>query len=207
MATARSTVRPVPQRQSRRKLLLLVVVILAGVGGLIYVHGAGSSSKSAAHKHHAVAAGHGKNVYAQRSRRHAAAHPGFVHRAEFARHVLPTLYRATPVFDRAAGDAANASGDLTALQQVCSNYGTRITTLAAQVEGVPHPWAWYTAAGTWRHDLIGVYHYMLGALQQCETAASDGDGASAGSAISDIGAAAQQLHQQVGLGQYYLAHS
>jgi hypothetical protein len=42
---------------------------------------------------------------------------------------------------------------------------------------------------------MGVYHYMLGALEQCQTSGDTQDSAEAAGSIADVATAARQLHQ------------
>jgi hypothetical protein len=67
--------------------------------------------------------------------------------------------------------------------------------LMARADGVPHPYAWYSPVGTFHHRVMGTYHYMLGALEQCQTAGDTQDSAEAAGAISDVATAASQLHR------------
>jgi hypothetical protein len=105
------------------------------------------------------------------------------------------MARSEPVFDRAAGDAVRVSGDLTTLDATCTTYGEKITVLDSQFEGVPHPRPWYYHVGQIRHNMVGTYHNMLGAIDNCHAAVSADDSGAASSAISDMSAAATQLHQ------------
>jgi hypothetical protein len=97
-------------------------------------------------------------------------------------------------FDKASS-AVSTSPDLSQLVPLCTNYGNTITMQEARADGIPHPYAWYTPVGTLHHEMMGVYHYMLGALEQCQTAGDTQDSAEAAGSIADVATAARQLHQ------------
>jgi hypothetical protein len=111
----------------------------------------------------------------------------------YAVKLLPILDVSTHVFDQAVSAAATSASD-SSLESVCNQYGDQITILASQFDGVPHPWPWYTAAGYMHHNWIGIYHYMLGAIQDCQTSLQMGDNGQAATAISDMKTADSNIH-------------
>jgi len=99
----------------------------------------------------------------------------------------------TPVFDQAASQGSSTEGP--GLGDACNQYGDQISILESEFEGVPHPYAWYSKAGWMHHSFAGVYHEMLGALQECQTAVSNQDDGALASAVSVMAAADGEMRQ------------
>jgi hypothetical protein len=110
----------------------------------------------------------------------------------YATGLRPVLKQSRAFFDQAARAAAS-SPNLDALGQVCSRYGPLVQITAQQIEGVPHPWAWYSSAGYFHHHMMGIYHRFQGALNLCATAASNGDSGAAATAVADLATEASHL--------------
>jgi hypothetical protein len=110
----------------------------------------------------------------------------------YGRGLRPVLDRSRALFDQAAQSAAS-SPNLDALGQACSQYGPLVQVVADQVEGVPHPYAWYTSVGYFHHRMMGVYHRFQGALNLCGTAAGNGDSSAAATAVADMATEAANL--------------
>ncbi|MGH2443159.1 MAG: hypothetical protein ACRDFX_08355, partial [Chloroflexota bacterium] len=105
----------------------------------------------------------------------------------YARGLRPVLARSRPLFDRVA--AATTSSSLSGLAQVCNSYGSMVSIAEYQADGVPHSGYWYQPVPRLHHRLFGIYHDMLGAMQDCQTAASNQDSYSASVAQQDAQAA------------------
>jgi hypothetical protein len=188
----------------RRNLLLAVFAALAvTLGGYMILHA--SSGRGATQKHHhrtatsALAACGSRKTHARRtcaglptaSRRPAARHAPSIMKL-YALGLQPVLDRSRALFDQASRAAAS-SPNLDALSQVCSQYSPLVQVAADQVEGVPHPYQWYTSVGYFHHGMMGVYHRFQGALNLCATAASNGDSSGSATAISDLATEASHL--------------
>jgi hypothetical protein len=110
----------------------------------------------------------------------------------YAVHLVPVLKRTRAAFDGAT--AATQATDLDTLDSVCGSYGTQITILSEEADGVPHPGPWYQPVSELHHNLLGLFHDMLGALQVCQTASENGDYDTVAVARADIASAAQRMH-------------
>jgi hypothetical protein len=115
-------------------------------------------------------------------------------RSKYAAQLVPVLDASVRLFDQTSS-GVSTSADLSQLVPLCTNDGNQIATLETRADGVPHPYAWYSPVGTFHHQVLGVYHYMLGALEQCQTAGDSQDSAEAAGSIADVATAARQLHQ------------
>jgi hypothetical protein len=127
-------------------------------------------------------------------------------RKHYAAQIVPVIDRSTHIFDAAARDVASANGNFDALQQSCSSWGGKAISIEAQYEGIPHPYVWWTPAGTLHHQVSGVYHYMLGAIQNCQEAVQATDSDASSAAISQMTTAAQDLHNQENYARYLATH-
>lgn len=199
----------------------LVVVVFAALG--LFLHGGSPAPARAARAGHQVAAAvhhhtrhrTARHTHATHSRkkhvvrRVARAHKhrrsvakshrvhhskGFLAERAYARHILPLLDMSARTFARAES-AANAAGD-SQLGSVCGGFNGQVDLLQQEYTGIPYSRAWYTRVGTMHHWIEGLYHTMQGALQQCQTAASNGDYAAAATAKSDMASAATRMQQQ-----------
>ena len=185
---------------ARRRLLGLCTIVLAALVGSAFLLG-GHGSKVIAHgkKHHRLMARafrpttHPVSSPRGKGKKHKVTKPRYSAAHRYAVQILPVLDRSVVEFDRAVADASGIA-DPSALDGACGNHGTQVNILASYFDGVPHPWPWYSALGSLHHDAMGAYHYMLGALQACQTAASSGDGTGIQSSVSDMSAAAAQMH-------------
>lgn len=164
---------------------------------------AGKHARSTQHKHvrstqHRHAARHASRPT---HRRHVAAkahhvhHPrGFTQRQQYAKQVLPLLDMSVRMFGQAS--SATGGAGFSQLGGVCGRYNGQVDLLQQEYSGIPYAESWYTYVGSLHHNIEGVYHYMLGALQQCQTAVANGDYNAAATAKSDISTAAAQMRSQ-----------
>jgi hypothetical protein len=182
------------KKRSGRKLLFFVVAVVALAFGWVHiVHGSSGKSKpkhtttvtcTKPSKHqkkacHRVAA----------AATHGRTRPSAIH--VYATHLTAVLGRTRSAFDGAS--AAVQSTDLGSLDATCGDYGSRITILASEADGVPHPGPWYQPVSKLHHSLLGIYHDMQGALQVCQTASQNADDGAAATARDDIATADQQM--------------
>jgi hypothetical protein len=127
-------------------------------------------------------------------------------RKRYAARIVPVMDRSTHIFDGASHGIASANGNFNALQQQCSYWGPKVQTIEAEYEGIPHPFVWWTPAGTLHHQVSGDYHYMLGAIQNCQEAIQGTDSDASAVAVSQIAAAAQNLHNRENYARYLATH-
>jgi hypothetical protein len=194
---------------SRRLTLLLLLVVAAGAVLFVILRGTGSSKSAAGHKQqvaiathsHSKSSGHAKVAHTGKrstTKRPTTKHPAKPAkkrtltpdqrmRKQYSGQLLPILDRSRAVFDQAARSTASTYG-LGALQGVCGRVGNRVAILQDQIEGVPHPFVWYSPAGTLHHNILGIYHAMAGSALACQTAAGNGESDGAASAVADIAA-------------------
>lgn len=184
--------------------LAALVLLTAGCGMSFSLPGTGKAHSSHA-KERLVAAVHlsphhraGRSHLSKGLRHPATAHvvshtKSFSAQHRYAVKILPVLDASTRVFDSAVAAAATGASD-SALDSTCSQYGDQISILASEFDGVPHPWPWYTQPSSMHHNFMGVYNYMLGAIQSCQTAVASGDNSTAASAISDMKTADDDMH-------------
>jgi hypothetical protein len=119
---------------------------------------------------------------------------GFLAQRSYARHILTLLDMSARTFGRAES-AVNAAGD-SQIGSVCGSFNGQVDLLQQEYTGIPYSRAWYTQVGTMHHWIEGLYHTMLGALQQCQTAASNGDYGAAATTKSDMAGATTRMQQQ-----------
>ena len=127
-------------------------------------------------------------------------------RKHYAARIVPVIDRSTHIFDSAASRVASSNGDFNALQRSCSYWGGKVDSIDAAYEGVPHPYVWWTPAGTLHHRVSGIFHYMLGAIQNCQESVQATDSAQSASAISDMSTAARDLHNVENYARYLATH-
>ncbi len=127
-------------------------------------------------------------------------------RKHYAARIVPVIDRSTRIFDGAARGATSANGDFNALESACSYWGGKVQTSDAEYEGVPHPYVWWSPAGTLHHQVSGVFHYMLGAIQNCQESVQATDSGESSTAISQMAAAAQNLHNKENYARYLATH-
>lgn len=127
-------------------------------------------------------------------------------RKHYAARIVPEMDRSTHVFDGAARGVATADGNFDTLQQSCSYWGGKVVAIEAAYEGVPHPYVWWSPAGTLHHQVSGVYHYMLGAIQNCQEAVQSTDFSASSTAVSQMAAAAQDLHTHENFARFLATH-
>jgi len=117
-------------------------------------------------------------------------------RKHYAARIVPVIDRSTRIFDGAARGATSANGDFNALESACSYWGGKVQTSDAEYEGVPHPYVWWSPAGTLHHQVSGVFHYMLGAIQNCQESVQATDsGESCHSHITNGGGRSKSTQQ------------
>jgi hypothetical protein len=114
----------------------------------------------------------------------------------YAVRLFPVVSRARRTFDALAHKAETTKA-LATLSQVCARSIKNLGVQQDYVDGIPHPFAWYTRAGLLHWDILGVYHTMLGATENCQTTASNGDRTGADLAVSDMRHATTQLNREV----------
>lgn len=93
-------------------------------------------------------------------------------------------------------ESATNAADVSQLGSVCGTFNGQVDLLQQEYAGIPYSTAWYTQVGTMHHWIEGLYHTMLGALQQCQTAASNGDYGAAATAKSDMAGVTLRMQQQ-----------
>ncbi|GAC1623656.1 MAG: hypothetical protein NVS4B2_00740 [Chloroflexota bacterium] len=167
-----------------------------------------SSSANTTH-HHArlLALAHGKHLHAHVVR-HVFRRPPpvpFPERRAFALHVIPILDHSTVIFDHAVA-AVSSAGGLGNMSGPCADYLSQVQIQASYLDGVPRPFAWYSAAGSLSHQIWGIYHDMSGALQSCQTAIESQDSGTAATAIADMSSAAARLHGIDNYSRWVLHH-
>lgn len=191
---------PAPPKKSGRRRVLLLVVVLAGLvfGTVHIVYGSGAKSPARHHPRRTACATtrlhhHVARVTCAASHRRKTRH---VHRTalqSYAHGLVAVLRRTRAAFDGAAAAVGNAGPD--SVDSVCNSYGTQITILESMADGVPHPGAWYQSVSSLHRNLLGLYHDILGGLQDCQTGAENGDFGTVGVATSDIQNADVSLRQ------------
>jgi hypothetical protein len=92
-----------------------------------------------------------------------------------------------------------------ALSSTCASYTTRIEVVEYEYEGVPHPYPWWTPVGTLHHRISGIYHYSLGAMQNCLEAVAISDTGTASLALSEMSTGARDLHAMDQYARYLAA--
>lgn len=179
---------------NRRTLFLAVAVVLVGALALFFRAGTGSS-KSATPVPRATAVkptAHPRPVL-----RPASVPLSVLTERRYADRLLPVVARAARVFNTVAR-AAQTKSSLGPLAQVCAASIKGIGVQEDYVDGVPHPYAWYTRSGLLHQDILGIYHKMIGATENCQITASNDDQTGADIAVSDMRHAASQLDRVVG---------
>jgi hypothetical protein len=196
---------------NRRALLIVLLIVVVVAGGLYVVSSRGlspfSSAKSSTPAKPTATPGgtavavagtpgvtatptpgtkqsgkpKGRNLGPQRRELHG-----------YAAALIPILDRSVPVFNSVAHQASSTS-DLGKLNQICFGNLKRLGVVQAQAEGVPHPSPWYTLVGKYHHKLLGIYHQMVGATDECATAAGNGSPSDAAVAVSIMNRQAQAL--------------
>lgn len=161
---------------NRRALLIALLVAVLAVAGLYMVAGRGGASAqpSGAVHHTHVPRNHTERLYAAQ--------------------LLSVVDHSAAVFLSVARHAENA-GRMGRLNSVCSSAIQQLTLLQARVDGVPHPFSWYSTSGRLHHRLLGMYHNMVGAAVACQTDAGNGDSGDAAVAVHQMAVAAQQLRR------------
>lgn len=178
---------------SRRVIFLAVAVIMVG-GVLGFVRVTGGSSKTVSPAPHATAV---STATAKRPKVRPIKVPAAVMaERRYAVRLLPIVSRARHSFD-AITRAAEHTRSLASLAQLCGRNIKNIGVQQDYVDGVPHPYAWYTRSGLLHWDILGIYHTMLGAAENCQTTAGNGDRTGADIAVSDMRHATSQLNRVV----------
>lgn len=171
---------------SRRTLLLLVVVVVGVLLVLYLLFGRGSSQ------------GAPPPTPTPRMRNgHLVPSPTPIPKQvrairSFAAHVVPVVDRSLRKFRRIAGSASSAP-NMSALSAICTRAVKRVGVQQDLLDGVPHPYAWYTPAGRMHHYILGIYHDMLGSAIACQTDAGNNDYGNAPGAVAGLRRAAQTL--------------
>jgi hypothetical protein len=116
---------------------------------------------------------------------------GWTERKLYASQILPDLTADVGLFTRASQTARRTR--LAQLVDVCTTYGNRIGFQQNQLEGIPHPYLWFTPAGRLHHRVLGVFHFMLGAINACATAGDARSSSLARKAEADMATAAGRM--------------
>lgn len=160
-------------------------------------HRTGASHHAAASKHPTPAAPTEAQIQAREMK---------LQRKRYAARIVPVLDRSTRLFDGAARAVASVNGNFNKLQQTCSYWGGKVLTIDAAYEGIPHPYPWYSPTGTLHHQVSGVFHYMLGAIQNCQEAVQATDSGASSTAVSQMATAARNLHNLESYARYLALH-
>jgi hypothetical protein len=197
-------------------IMLLAAAIIVVAVFLFRATRAKSTATAPAHTASTVAKHAGRGVHHSQPQSHKApkaltasqvrARAMDNQRKHYAARIVPVIDRSTHIFDAAARGVASANGNFDALQQSCSYWGGKAVSIEAQYEGVPHPYVWWTPAGTLHHQVSGVYHYMLGAIQNCQEAVQATDSDASSAAVSQMTTAAHNLHNQENYARYLATH-
>lgn len=198
-----------PLLSARNLLIGIVLVILAfATVHIVYGSGAKKPTKHAARRpHHALctprkhghshcrtqtAAGHHtrKQSRAKHATRLSAFHPTAEERYQM--HVMHVLDRQRHTFDYVSYDTGIKTLDQ--LTSACANNLTRISIMTDEVDGIPHPGAWYSSVASFHRRVLQAYHDMASALEVCSTGAGNGDGNSVATARQDLVTATRELH-------------
>ena len=129
----------------------------------------------------------------------------FKQRYLYAMHVLPVLDHSRKLFDQAASAVSGASG-LDAMNTACEQYQNEVPIDLSYADGVPHPFAWYSAAGALHHQVLGVYHDMAGALTSCQNAFGAGDDGAGAQAAADVRTADEEMRQVDDYARWLVQH-
>jgi len=182
--------------------LIAAVLIVLAFGAVHIAHG--SSTKKGHHHgaHHRSRAdvcrhagnGHVRHVCARRHphapslnvQRHKPAPPSQLPVHRYGAVLAPALDHARHVFDSIANTLALT--DDGSVGPVCGGFETRVSILTDEADGVPHAGAWYLAVPALHRQVMGVYHNMAGALEECRTGSENGDGEALATARSDVAA-------------------
>ncbi|HZU11699.1 MAG TPA: hypothetical protein VFB58_02580 [Chloroflexota bacterium] len=162
---------------NRRALLIVLVLVVAAVV-VVYMMMGKTTGQAAAHKttptHHVNAVLHTEEVYAVQ--------------------LLPVLDRSASDFSSVAARAGRTS-NLGKLNNLCGSVIPELSVMESRADGVPHTFQWWTPAGHMHHHLFALYHDMLGAAVACQTDASNGDSADAGTAVHQMQGSAAKLRR------------
>jgi hypothetical protein len=186
---------------TRRTLLLLVLVVVAG-GALLLVTRSGggllaSSSSATSTPTPAPTPHRGTHVRGTPVKPSPTPIPApLLHERQYAARLYPIVNHATLVFDRAVRGASG--GNLSAVAKSCGHYVQLVGVQLNQVDGVGHPYTWYSPAGLIHRNVLGIYHDMIGAAENCSTTAGNGDQSGTAQARSDMRNADSRLHQMAG---------
>ena len=212
--------RPVTSRSSNSSLfgstlmILLVIAIVVVAGIFIFRATRASSTAKSASRVATVTPHNRAHRAAKRTIRVAptstsaqlAQQLAIRQRKTYAAHIVPLLDRSARVFDTAAHAAASAGGNFGSLQQLCSYWGGKVEANQQAYEGVPHPYVWWSPVGTLHHRVSGIFHYMLGAIQNCQEAVQATDSPLSDQATSQMASAAQQLHDVENYSRFLATH-
>jgi hypothetical protein len=183
-----------------RRTILLVVLVVVALGALLFVFTSRGTTSGSPPPHatsQAVAA-RGTVTPGTPGKPVATAIPANVLTTRrYAAKLLPVVNRALPIFDSSVGAAASAS-TLPNLAASCASNIQRIGIQTDYVDGLPHPYAWYSQPGHLHHRVLGIYHTMLEATVNCQTTASNGQRSASNAAVSDMAKAARKLHHMSG---------
>jgi hypothetical protein len=103
------------------------------------------------------------------------------------------MARTVRVFDSVTRGAKSAPNSST-LSVFCFSSLKPLGIAQAQAEGVAHPYPWWTPVGKLHHTLMGIYHIMVGATDECSTAAGNGQAHAAAVSVATMSKQAQLMH-------------
>jgi hypothetical protein len=189
-----------------RRIILIVLVIVVVIVGLFVVlrtRGAFSSSgknATATPTSHATALAGTTTIAAATTPvpTPVRSHPAVVTLDQrnldaYASALLPVLNRGTGTVDSIVKRAQGTS-NLGQLSKLCFNSLKPLGIAQAQADGVAHPYPWWSRVGKLHHRMMGIYHQIVGAADECSTAAGNGQGSDASAAVSIMAQQAGALH-------------
>jgi hypothetical protein len=171
-------------------IVLVVVVVIAGVVVALKVRGGASGATADKVTSTPTTAASGTTVAVAGTTATAKATAGpkatpvpvTPQLRAYAVALRPVLKRTIRVFDRVNRQASTSN--LPNLSTVCFNSLKPLGIAQAQAEGVAHPYPWWTQVGRLHHTLMGIYHVMVGAADECSTAAGNGQASDASAAVT-----------------------
>lgn len=195
---------------SIRNLLGVLIVVILAFATVHIVHGSGAKTAGRHRSHtrlHAVcttgrhsrvschtglksARTHGNASAGKYAGRPVAFHPTVDQ--QYQMHVMHVLDRHRHTFDHVAYDTSIKT--LSELTSTCADDLTRISIMTDEVDGIPHPGAWYSTVASFHRRVLQAYHDMASALEVCSTSAGNGDGATVGTSRQDLIYATRELH-------------
>lgn len=88
--------------------------------------------------------------------------------------VLPVLSESVSTFRRATR-IVTRDNDLNSLPDTCQAYREPFDALRIQFDSIPRVGPWYTRSGVLHRRAMGLYHQILGSIDECQLAADTGN--------------------------------